>query len=351
MNEPTRYGRLRFGLGRGASGSSRAGRRLRGALSALGLALALPTHGEPTPPRDRTALAGLLHYTLAREVRDAALMVADGARQDDATAIREAAEEWFAEQVGLLRQRLEGEFGERARETFESFVQEFLNAESARDPDYLAALATHIGMKPPPADYEALRRWALQRDFAPLLAEGTRLLSELETWAALRRHDPAAPTLDAWLERNTGTPTGRPASATRPRNPLADAEARAAPWNDAAPPPVSALDAFAQRRKERRQQALEQARAGMAQMAAERQAAEQETAARELARAQADAEAMKAQARKLAEAEDEAMKQRENHWTNRLKRLVAGAVGAATGAFTGGIGVEAGRRAASEIFR
>ncbi len=89
----------------------------------------------------------------------------------------------------------------------------------------------------------------------------------------------------------------------------------------------------------------------MQQMAAEREAFEQEAAARALAQAQADAEAMKAQAQRIAGAEEEAMKQRENSWGNRLKRIAGGTVSATIGAFTGGVGAEAGRRAAAEIFR
>ena len=136
----------------------------------------------------------------------------------------------------------------------------------------------------------------------------------------------------------------------RPVNPLAAAEA---PLPDFTPMPEGAssnpMEAFARSRQDKRERALQEAQAGMQQMAMERQAVEQEYAARKSADAQADAEAMRAQAQKLAAVEQEAVDQRANSWMGRLKNIVSATVGAATGAFTGGIGAEAGRQAASCI--
>lgn len=289
----------------------------------------------------------LLHYTLANEVREAARKLAEGASDADGAAIREVAEDWFASQTERMRAVLEGALGAAARECFQAFADTFTAAESAGDAAYLRRLVTDLGAQPPLADYPALRRWAMEQWLSEPLASGARLLSEMQTWAEVRARDPNAPALDAWLERGARPP----AAPRRPVNSLAAAEARSPAWDDSTPAPSGALEAFAQRRRERRALALEQAQAGMQQMAAERQAFEQEAAARKLAQAQADAEAMKAQAQKLAAVEEEAMKQRENSWGNRIKRIVGGTVSAAVGAFTGGIGAEAGRRAASEIFR
>lgn len=303
---------------------------------------------------EQAAFQALLHYTLAREVREAAERLAGEATPADAAAVREVAQDWMNAQIERLRRQLERAYGDAARERFESFSEEFLAAESDGNPQFLDRLAQALGARPPPSDYAALRRWAMERWLSAPLAEGTRLLSELQTWAEIRARDPGAPALEAWLERNlTASPPPRqpPPLPARPRNPLAEAEARAPEFDSTVAASAGALDAFAQQRKERRARALEQAQAGMSQLAAERQAFEQEAAARKLAQAQAEAEAMKAQAQKLAAAEEEAMKQRENSWGNRLKRLVAGTIGAATGAFSGGIGAEAGRRAAMEIFR
>jgi hypothetical protein len=112
----------------------------------------------------------------------------------------------------------------------------------------------------------------------------------------------------------------------------------------------AALDSFAQARQDRRQRALEEAQAGMQQVASERDAAEREYAARKTASAQAEAEAIKRQADKLASTETEALEQRKNSWGNKLKGILSATIGAATGAFTGGIGTEAGTRLADAIF-
>jgi FtsZ-binding cell division protein ZapB len=82
----------------------------------------------------------------------------------------------------------------------------------------------------------------------------------------------------------------------------------------------------------------------------ERDAAEQEAAARKTAAAQVEVDAMRRQADKLALVEREALEQRRNSWRNRLRSILVGTVSAATGAFTGGIGTQAGQRAAEAIF-
>jgi FtsZ-binding cell division protein ZapB len=104
-------------------------------------------------------------------------------------------------------------------------------------------------------------------------------------------------------------------------------------------------------RKKRSERRLEEAQAGMEQVASERQAAEEEYAAKKTAAAQAEAEAMKRHADKLAATEKDALEQRKNSWVNRLKSIVGATVSAATGAFTGGIGTRAGQEAANAIFR
>ncbi len=48
--------------------------------------------------------------------------------------------------------------------------------------------------------------------------------------------------------------------------------------------------------------------------------------------------------------EQEAVEPRANSWMGRLKNIVSATVGAATGAFTGGIGAEAGHQAADALF-
>jgi len=112
----------------------------------------------------------------------------------------------------------------------------------------------------------------------------------------------------------------------------------------------SFLDSFTGLRNEKRDRMLEEAKAGMEQVAAERKAAEDDYAQRKLAAAQKEAEAMKRHAQDLAAAEEQALKQRERSWGSRLKRIVGATVSAAGGAFLGGVGERAGQEAADALF-
>lgn len=295
-------------------------------------------------------LRAYIRYSLAQEVLGQAETLAENLNEPEADQIRRVAADWFANEAENMRQELAQRFGDRARSRFETFVSQFTHAENIGDSAYLDHLSDKAGLREPPADYGALRRLALERWLNEPLGAGTRLLSEMQTWAEVRGKQPDAPPLDYWLEREIAQPEPEP-EPRRPVNPLAAAEAPAHDWEDRPAPSASALDSFARRRQERREQAMQSAQAGMQQMAQERQAAEEEYAARVQADAQADAEAMRSQAQQLAAVEAEAMAQRENSWGNRIKRIVGGTVSAGLGAFTGGIGAEAGQRAVDEIFR
>lgn len=312
------------------------------------LGILLPLVAEAWAPESEVLLRSYIRYSLAREVLGQAQHLASEVPETEGKQINQIAEEWFRDEIGLMRADLDQRFGDRARERFETFVSQFSQAEDAQDPAYLDHLSQQVGLREPPADYGTLRRLALEQWLSDPLQAGIRLLSEIQTWAEVSRAPSEAPPLNYWLEREMHAP--EPVQP-RPINPLQAAEASMPEWDAAAPPQGSSLDAFAQRRRERREQALQSAQAGMQQMAQERQAAEEEYASRVRADAQADAEAMRAQAQRLAAVEAEAMAQRENSWGNRIKRIVGGTVSAGIGAFTGGVGAEAGRRAADELFR
>lgn len=315
----------------------------------LVVALVVPLTGWAWPAENEVLLRSYLRYSLAQEVLAQAQRLASELPEEEGAQIDEMAGEWFGDEIDRMRRELDQRFGDRARPRFETFVGQFTQAENSADAVYLDHLSQQVGLREPPADYGALRRLALERWLDDPLQAGIRLLSEMETWADIRQTNASAPPLSYWLDRGTQAP--QPATPPRPVNPLQAAEARAPEWDATAAPQGSSLNSFAQRRRERREQALQSAQAGMQQMALERQAAEEEYAARVQADAQADAEAMRAQAQRLAAVEAEAMAQRENSWGNRIKRIVGGTVSAGVGAFTGGIGAEAGRRAADELFR
>jgi hypothetical protein len=159
------------------------------------------------------------------------------------------------------------------------------------------------------------------------------------------------PPLAIWLNRKQAPEPAVGKTEIKKINPLAAAEATMPEYSASSEIQIaSPMEAFAQSRKMKRERALADAHAGMQQMAMERQAAEQELASRKVSEAHADAEAMRAQALKLASVEEEAIVQRANSWTSRLKGIVGATIGATTGAFTGGIGADAGRRAADSLF-
>ncbi len=317
------------------------------------LAAALTTLPALAQPATDTAvlLNAYAHFVLASEVQAQALNLAKPLPKTDADQVAQQAKLWMDAEIRRMREDLSARFGDGARDRFSAFVSEYTTAEGQNDLHYLGRLAGDAKLGETPLEFPAMRRLVLDKWLAAPFEEGGRLLSEMQTWADLRSRNPQAPPLNAWLARASSPSPPPPPAPPKPANPLAAAEAEAPefvpPSNG---PAANPLDAFAQSRQDKRERALQDAQAGMQQMAMERQAAEQEYAARKTAEAQADAEAMRAQAQKLAAVEQEAIDQRANSWMGRLKNIVSATVGAATGAFTGGIGAEAGRQAADALF-
>lgn len=319
--------------------------------------LAAMAAASPATARPDTDAGILLNaytrFALAREVQSQALQMAQPLSQDAAGQIREQADAWMASETRRLRADLDDHFGDGAKEAFAGFVSDYTTAESQNDLHYLGQLATNARLGDTPLEFSAMRRLVMDQWLTEPFQNGSRLLGEVQTWIELLQGQSPPPPLSAWLARDQTSPpaVSAPAAPPRPANPLADAEAPLPDFN-AMPEdtPVNPMEAFAQSRQDKRERALQDAQAGMQQMAMERQAAEQEYASRKTAEAQADAEAMRAQAQKLAAVEQEAVDQRANSWMGRLKNIVSATVGAATGAFTGGIGAEAGRQAADALF-
>ena len=306
---------------------------------------------DATPMTDAgVLLTAYMRFVLAREIQAQAQNLAKPFAEGDARQIAEQANAWMASETTALRASLDARFAETAKDRFAGFVSEYTSAENQNDLHYLGRLAGDARLGDTPLEFAAMRKMVLDKWLTKPFQKGSRLLGEMQTWAEVRSKNPQTPPLAAWLARDTTTP-----AATQPQpkpvNPLAAAEAETPAWTASdTPPPPNPMDTFAQSRKEKRDRALQDAQAGMQQMATERQAAEQEYAAKKMAAAQADADAMRAQSQKLAAVEQEAIDQRANSWAGRLKNIVSATVGAATGAFTGGIGTEAGRQAANALF-
>ncbi len=301
-------------------------------------------------------LRSFIRFSLTQEVQAQAVALAKGLPEEDAGQVQDAARRWFTGEMSVLRKDLERAFGDTAKDRFKVFVEEYTSAEKALDLQYLAKLSSQAGLSEPPMDFVALRKMALKRWTGRQISSGTRLLSEIQTWIDVRGKQNDVPSLHVWLARDQkpgqfSTGAASSGEAPSPVKSLENAEAKAPEWDPAQAPVGSSMDAFSQMRRERRDRAMQDSQAGMQQMAMERQAAEEEYGARKMAAAQADADAVRAHAQKLASVESEALAQRENSWGNRLKRIIGGTVSAGVGAFTYGIGREAGKRASDELFR
>lgn len=273
----------------------------------------------------------------------------DGLAADAQGEAREAIRTWSAGQ----KSRLRGAIGTAPedRSAFETFVSGLVEAEAAGDPAALAELARGLDLAAT-GDYAALRQQVIQRDLGAALEDSSRLLGVLQTWSEQQRAGLTTGPLRAWLERAAQPPPAAPPPPPRAaRSALAAAEV---PLGDYQGPDEeetsSPLAAFGALRAEQRAREVEEARAGMQQVAEERKAAEEEYAQKKAAEAQADAEAVKRQADRLAAVDQQAQEQRQKSWGNRLKSIVASTIGAATGAFTGGIGTRAGQEAAAAVF-
>ena len=314
---------------------------------ALGCLLLAWRAGAQMPTTDTGfLLKAYTRYVLAREVQAQALELARPRPEAEARSMAVEADRWMAAETDLMRRELADRFGSAARDRFAAFVAEYTEAEKKNDLHYLGRLAGEALLGETPYEFPAMRRLVLEKWLAQSVADGGRFLGELQMWIDLRDRNPQTPSLAIWRARQAASA----AAVMPPAHSLAAAEAEAPAYDAPAAEAPNPLEAFAQSRQAKRDRALEDAQAGMQQMAMERQAAEQEYSAKKLAAAQADAEAMRAQAQKIAAAEQEAIDQRANSWMGRLKNIVSATVGAGTGAFTGGIGAEAGRQAADAMF-
>ena len=303
-------------------------------------------------PENQALVESYFRYLLGQQISVQASGLAAGAPAAIQAQVNQAAEQWTGELMNRVRTSLEQQLKEDARSKFSIFVATYTMAEKDGDIAYLGNLARDTGLSSPtPKTYTEFHDKVTTGWLKSDVDSGAALLGEIQTWMDVQAGNPETPPLSAWLGRHSrmvATPTtvakAEPPRPTR-RNALRNAEAAPAEFQGDEGEKPAAFDTFAQARQERRQRALEEAQAGMEQVAAEREYAAKKTAA-----AQAEAEAIKRQADKLAAAETEALEQRKDSWSNKLKGVLSATVGAATGAFSGGIGTEAGTRLADAIF-
>lgn len=277
---------------------------------------------------DRDMMAAVLRLEIADRV------VIEAKKLDSSPEVSVAAEEYRANVISKIRGAIEPLF------------------DSADDAQ--RALAAFIdSVRKAPADYAPLRDDVMKNDLPGDIEAAGAFLGNVQTWLGLRKKKGAeSPPLAVWLDRDSKVP---PAVEKKPkkkkrRNSLRDAEAAAGTFVEAPDDGGSVLGTFGTARNERRQKALKDAEAGMAQVAEERRIADEEYNAKKQAAAAAEAAAMQAQAQKLAAAEQEAVEQDQNSWKTRVKGIVSSAAGAAGSAFLGGVGSRVGEAAAQAVF-
>jgi len=301
-------------------------------------------------------LKAMFRLDVAQQVANQAAKIAEPCEADVAAEIVAAAKTHQGREAGVIRDALESAFGGRARPAFGDFVDAYAKASETGNEAFLATLAEAVGGwgDAPPADYAALRQGMVQRVLREEIAAAGRFLADVQTWVDLKGRAEDVPPLVAWVDREAASAvtTRQVVKRRKPakRNPLRDAEAPAEEYEGEAGGGEGALAGFGTARKERREKALQDAQAGMQQVAEERRAAEDELAAKKTAAAQAEADAVRKQAEKLAAAESEAIEQRKNSWSGRLKSVLTATIGATSGAFLGNVGGRAGEAAANAIF-
>ena len=290
--------------------------------------------GVPDSPAGALA-ANYLRYLLLNHVSAQGTEIVAQAPAAAQAGLRARLDSWKNSFQETIRADLERNLGPDARPQFEQFVTAFTQAEQAKDQAYLDQLGGQVGWPGPASDgFEAFRRWGIQQWVAADMQAGVDFLGALST--------PAEP---------VAVSAPPPPAPPRPANPLRDAESAAAPADASGPEGGGAtLQRFSGMREERRQKALDQAQAGMQQVAAEREAWEQEYASKVEAKAQAEADAVKRQAERLAATEEEALEQRKNSFKAKAVKVLAGVAEATVSGFTGAIGGRAADEAVNAIF-
>lgn len=317
----------------------------------------LPALGFGSPDDTALLCKTYFQFLVDQQVQAQAHTLAQSAVPEDRKQVEAAAAAWYAKRMTAIRDSLQQRFGAESRGRFEQFVSLYTSAEKGNDPAFLGTLASALKLAPAPDGYAALRQAVTGSLLASDVNEASKWLSEVQTWLDVRTKLKDTPALEAWLTRSEpvevakGWQWKKTTPAAQPVNPLASAEPEMGQMEGPAEDGASPLDTFDELRSKKRQKALEEAQAGMQQVAAERQAAEEEYGQKKLAAAQAEAENIKRHAEKLAAVEKEALDQRQNSWSQRLKGIVGATITAATGAFTGGIGTRAGQEAANALFR
>ncbi len=237
--------------------------------------------------------------------------------------------------LGAIKERLVPLFedADAAQKEFAAFINLYAKAAAENDGKFLASFAKNIGIEPAPGSYNDLSEAIISADLLEDIDAAGKFLAKLNE------------------AKKSGASARSKKKKMRNRNLLRESEADAGEFIEAKDDGGSSLRSFGAQRKARREKAIREAEAGMAQVAAERKVADDEYNAKKQTAAAAEAAAQKAQAEKLAAAQQEAVQQDQNSWKTRIKNVVIAGVGAAGSAFAGSVGGRLGEAAAEAVFK
>ncbi len=309
-----------------------------------------------------TLYTSYLRYEIAGKVSDMGASLCEGLVPADAAAVREALEGWKSAQTQRVRRELEAEFGDVAQERFGGFIETLLGAEEKNESLYLVALGRAFELASPPSDYAALRQTVMAGPMAEDMKASAFILGSLQSWTQWKREGRPAPPLTAWLTRSeagkdaTQTTAPKPKAVPPPPGSVAALAAAEGGSQFAVPEEgeeeaPSPLAAYSDLVKQKREQMFKDSTAASEQLLAQRKEWEDDQAQKKTAAAEAEAESVKKHAEALAQADKDAIEQQQNSWQNKLKGVASALVSSAVGAFTGGVGTQAGEKLAEAVFK
>ncbi len=290
-------------------------------------------------------LSSYFHYNIINEVKKSASNINSDIINKE--QIANTLNHWSKEQKKIIKNNLQSQFADDAKETFSFFIKNYTAAENENDTKYLATLTAQLDLSPAPKTFSELRNIAINQWLKDDINNAGSLLSEIQTWNDLTQKNSSTPSLKSWLDRDK-TVTSAPQEPPKPS--LASAEPDLPEFVELDEEEKSAMDIYDSLQSKRREKALAESQKFMKQIAEERKSAEEEYAQKKSAQADKEAAAVKAHAQKLAAAESEIMEQRKHTWTARVSKLITSVAGGTFSAVTGGVGSAAGAAAAQAIF-
>lgn len=298
---------------------------------ALATGTAFAQQQEPNIPLEM--LVAFIKLDVASEVVSQAENMAAPLKEKSRRKVLAPALEYHDGVVDSIRERLVAVIGdaEGAQEAFGEFVGTYTELASANDMDFLSSISAMIGLEPAPSSYGELRGSVIEKFMPADMEAAGRILSAIQA------------KVENMLKKKV--------AEKKRKNSLKDSEADAGEFVESRDDGANSLRSFAANAKARREKAIAEAQAGMAQVAQERSVADAEYNAKKQAAAQAEAAGMRSLAEANAAAEAEAAQQRANSWSSRIKAVVSAGIGAGTGAFAGTVGSRAGQSAARAVFK